>query len=130
MLCAKCHNENLADAGFCVECGAKLELVCPSCAVGNAPGSKFCRKCGARLIGDAAPARSADSTPLKKSVAITMSAETEAIPDGERKTVTALFADIKGSTELMADLDPEDARAIVDPALKLMIADDRRGPSL
>jgi class 3 adenylate cyclase len=35
--------------------------------------------------------------------------------------VTALFADIKGSTELMEDLDPEEARAIVDPALKLMI---------
>ena len=43
------------------------------------------------------------------------------IPEGERKTVTALFADIKGSTELMEDLDPEEARAIVDPALKLMI---------
>jgi class 3 adenylate cyclase len=35
--------------------------------------------------------------------------------------VTALFADIKGSTELMADLDPEEARAIVDPALRLVI---------
>ncbi len=43
------------------------------------------------------------------------------MPDGERKTVTALFADIKGSTELEQDLDPEEARAIVDPALKLMI---------
>ena len=41
--------------------------------------------------------------------------------DGERKTVTALFADIKGSMELMEDLDPEEARAMVDPALKLMI---------
>jgi len=41
--------------------------------------------------------------------------------EGERKTVTALFADIKSSTELMEDLDPEDARAIVDPALKVMI---------
>src|SRR5213079_2932076 len=41
--------------------------------------------------------------------------------DGERKTVTALFADIKGSTELMEELDPEEARAIIDPALKLMI---------
>jgi class 3 adenylate cyclase len=41
--------------------------------------------------------------------------------DGERKTVTALFADIKGSMELMEDLDPEEARAIVDPALKLMV---------
>jgi len=41
--------------------------------------------------------------------------------EGERKTVTALLADIKGSTELMEDLDPEEARAIIDPALKLMI---------
>jgi class 3 adenylate cyclase len=41
--------------------------------------------------------------------------------DGERKTVTALFADIKGSMDLMEDLDPEEARAIIDPALKLMM---------
>jgi class 3 adenylate cyclase len=48
--------------------------------------------------------------------------ETGAIPaNGERKTVTALFADIKGSTELMRDLDPEEARAIVDPVLQLMM---------
>ena len=41
--------------------------------------------------------------------------------DGERKTVTALFADIKGSTEPARDLDPEEARAIVDPVLRLMM---------
>src|SRR5207245_1814356 len=46
--------------------------------------------------------------------------------DGERKTVTALFADIKGSTELMAELDPEEARSLIDPALKLMIEAVRR----
>jgi class 3 adenylate cyclase len=46
--------------------------------------------------------------------------------DGERKTVTALFADIKGSTELQQDLDPEQARAIIDPALKIMIDAARR----
>src|SRR5207244_1787933 len=46
--------------------------------------------------------------------------------DGERKTVTALFADIKGSMELMEDLDPEEARAIIDPALKLMMEAVRR----
>jgi len=46
--------------------------------------------------------------------------------EGERKTVTALFADIKGSTELEQDLDPEEARAIVDPALKLMVDAVRR----
>ena len=41
--------------------------------------------------------------------------------EGERKTVTVLFADIKGSMDMIEDLDPEEARAIVDPALKLMI---------
>jgi class 3 adenylate cyclase len=46
--------------------------------------------------------------------------------DGERKNVTALFADIKGSMELMESLDPEEARAIVDPALNLMIDAVRR----
>jgi class 3 adenylate cyclase len=44
----------------------------------------------------------------------------EALED-ERKTVTALFGDIKGSTELMRDLDPEEARTIVDPVLHLMM---------
>ncbi|MBV8056481.1 MAG: hypothetical protein JO071_14700 [Deltaproteobacteria bacterium] len=44
------------------------------------------------------------------------------LSEGERKIVTALFADLKGSTELMEHLDPEEARAIVDPALKIMIA--------
>ena len=121
MVCAKCHTENLADAVFCAECGVSLDLVCPSCAVANAPGSKFCRKCGSRFVSDAVSARTADLTASNKSLAITLLAEPESIPQGERKTVTALFADIKGSTELMADLDPEEARAIIDPALKLMI---------
>jgi class 3 adenylate cyclase len=52
---------------------------------------------------------------------VSQAVSAEQIVDGERKTVTALFADIKGSMELMEDLDPEEARAIVDPALKLMI---------
>src|SRR5262249_976773 len=41
--------------------------------------------------------------------------------DGERKTITALFADLKGSTALIEGLDPEEARAIIDPALHLMM---------
>ena len=59
---------------------------------------------------------------------VRVAAETSAAEnlEGERKTVTALFADIKGSTELEQDLDPEEARAIVDPALKLMIDAVRR----
>ena len=47
--------------------------------------------------------------------------EARGAPDGERKTITALFADIKGSMDLLEDLDPEDARQLIDPALTLMM---------
>src|SRR5215813_11272034 len=47
--------------------------------------------------------------------------ETRGIADGERKTITALFADLKGSTALIEGLDPEEARAIIDPALQVMM---------
>ena len=43
------------------------------------------------------------------------------LSDGERKTITALFADLKGSTALIEGLDPEEARAIIDPALQIMM---------
>jgi class 3 adenylate cyclase len=47
--------------------------------------------------------------------------ESRGAANGERKTITALFADLKGSTALIEGLDPEDARAIIDPALQLMM---------
>ena len=47
--------------------------------------------------------------------------EARGVTDGERKTITALFADLKGSTALIEGLDPEEARAIIDPALQLMM---------
>src|ERR1043166_7108694 len=47
--------------------------------------------------------------------------EARSVADGERKTITALFADIKDSTALIEDLDPEDARRLIDPALALMM---------
>jgi class 3 adenylate cyclase len=120
MLCSKCNTENLPDAVFCNQCGARIEALCPSCGIGNPAGSKFCRRCGSELsIPDARP--KADS--LLSQVTATHVADSA---DGERKTVTALFADIKGSLELMEDLDPEEARAIIDPALKLMIEAVRR----
>src|SRR5216683_2329682 len=115
MLCSSCKTENAADAAFCEQCGAKLEWLCPACKTAVNPGARFCKKCGTAL-GEAAPARKSAAAPVV--VAETSAPETL---DGERKTVTALFADIKSSTELMEDLDPEEARAIIDPALKLMI---------
>ena len=81
------------------------------------PGARFCKKCGAAIgAGAAGLARKSNDALVR--VIDTPAAENI---EGERKTVTALFADIKGSTELMEDLDPEEARAIIDPALKLMI---------
>ena len=72
---------------------------------------------------DPAPADTSETS--KPSVRVSTVADGTQL-DGERKTVTALFADIKGSTELEQDLDPEEARAIIDPALKLMIDAVRR----
>jgi hypothetical protein len=47
--------------------------------------------------------------------------ESRGSADGERKTITALFADIQDSTALIEDLDPEVARRLIDPALQLMM---------
>ena len=124
MRCTKCGTESTTSKRFCAECGNALSSRCPKCAADNKPTSKFCEECGTALTGDAASA--AASTPEAASTApnIRVTPEQSDVSttiEGERKTVTALFADIKGSTELMEDLDPEEARAIIDPALKLMI---------
>jgi len=91
--------------------------LCQQCGASNEPGEDFCGECAAALGQPPSPPPKKSNEPLIR-VADTPAPENL---EGERKTVTALFADIKGSTELMADLDPEEARAIVDPALKLMI---------
>src|SRR6266849_2227387 len=122
MLCINCGGDNPADAAFCEQCGRRLEFLCPACKASVNPGARFCKKCGASLSAVQAPPELvvAKSTPAVDIPISAQSAITD-IVDGERKTVTALFADIKDSTEMMRDLDPEEARAIVDPALKLMV---------
>ena len=54
MQCPQCQTENLPDAVFCQECGAKLERVCPHCQTVSSLTSKFCRKCGTPLAGQSA----------------------------------------------------------------------------
>jgi class 3 adenylate cyclase len=117
--CSKCSAENAAGAKFCIECGESFKGRCPKCGLTNPANSKFCQECGTSFGSAAAPKKPvSDDTPGIRVIAGQPGGE---IPEGERKTVTALFADIKGSTELMEDLDPEEARTIIDPALKLMI---------
>jgi class 3 adenylate cyclase len=123
MLCAKCGAENPAGKRFCGDCGAPLANRCGQCGAENPPEKKFCGDCGG-LLGTAVAAAVAPSSPQRSAPNIRVTPEqpdASAVIEGERKTVTALFADIKGSTELMEDLDPKEARAIIDPALKLMI---------
>jgi predicted ATPase/class 3 adenylate cyclase len=124
MRCSKCGCDNREGRKFCADCGAPLAAKCARCGAPNEPGERFCGECGTALIGsktDGSPAsRRAEIATPKIDLTREQSDGSSTI-EGERKTVTALFADIKGSTELMRDLDPEEARAIVDPALKLMI---------
>jgi len=123
MKCESCQYDNEADALYCEACGVKLPLVCSECGTALNVAARFCRKCGTPTTAVSAPTESPQHDASSAVVETTESEESpsEPPPDGERKTVTVLFADIKGSMELIEDLDPEDARAVVDPALKLMM---------
>ena len=116
MQCFSRKTDNPADAAFCEQCGSKLELVCPACKAVVSPGARFYKKCGTAI---AASAQARLGNPQMGR----FESETTAPEnlDGERKTYSALFADIKGSMDLIEDLDPQQARAIVDATLKLMM---------
>jgi len=133
MLCISCGFENPAGAKFCEECGARLVHVCPACGHEVGASARFCSECGAPLSGPppstalgAALATGApiDYTPahLAERIRAAQAAmQARGATDGERKTITALFADMAGSTALIQDLDPEDARRLIDPVLALMM---------
>jgi class 3 adenylate cyclase len=101
-----------------------LALPCASCGFSNEPEEKFCGGCGTPLTAaprpPAPPARAPQSyTPgyLAEKILTAKSAL-----EGERKQVTVLFADLKGSMELLADRDPEEARQLLDPVLERLMA--------
>ncbi len=119
MRCSNCGAENPEGLKFCNECAAPFKRQCAKCGFENAATAKYCGECAAPLRATAS--KLDPSQAPAHAARITAEADSQTIIEGERKTVTALFADIKGSTELMRDLDPEEARAIIDPALKLMI---------
>src|SRR5712671_6303041 len=111
MRCTKCGTDNATDARFCNQCATPLNQACPKCAHLNAPEAKFCAQCAVALGGRAAIGSDAPDSPVSRGGVLIAPEQSDAsaTPDGERKMVTALFADIKGSTELMEDLDPEEA---------------------
>jgi Double zinc ribbon len=110
--CPSCGYENPQSTKFCGSCGAALKNQCVKCNSENPPEFKFCGECGASLTAPS-PRRerrrpTEQGTRAKRvSVAPPSTPVSANVAEGERKTVTALFADIKGSTELTRDLDPE-----------------------
>src|SRR5712692_2304363 len=147
MRCASCEFENPQGTQFCEECGSKLIRACPSCGREVRPTAKFCGGCGTPLTTRqkgrrgrgaegkrrkdrlASSVQRLESKPIsytprhlaERILAEQAAMEARGSTDGERKTITALFADIKDSTALIEDLDPEDARRLIDPALQLMM---------
>jgi class 3 adenylate cyclase len=122
MQCPRCQQENPAHAQFCLSCGARLALVCASCGTELPGGARFCLQCGhavAAGVAAASPSPAPEAyTPKHLAEKILTS---KAALEGEHKQVTVLFADLKGSMELLAERDPEEARKILDPVLELMM---------
>ncbi len=125
MQCVQCQHEAPPDAEFCPDCGAKIELICSYCGTGNAISHSFCKRCGRRLDAGKSTATKFSSpetyTPKYLAEKILKSLNSKEFLEAERKHVTVLFADIKGSLELLADRDPEDARKLLDAVLERMI---------
>ncbi|HSE85047.1 MAG TPA: adenylate/guanylate cyclase domain-containing protein [Candidatus Binatia bacterium] len=126
MLCPQCQCENLPDSIFCDQCGTRVETVCSHCGEPNRREARFCRICGQIINQTAtiAPARvpgvpSPDSY-VPRHLAEKILESRQSL-EGERKEVTVLFADIRGSTRLLEGLDPEDAQKLIDPVLRVMM---------
>ena len=122
MQCPQCQQENPPQAKFCLECGARLALMCVQCGTALPPGAKFCLECGqaVRAPADSQPGATAPAAYTPAHLAEKILYAKTALA-GERKQVTVLFADLKGSMELLADRDPEEARQILDPVLEYMM---------
>ena len=120
MKCPRCQAENEDRLKFCEDCGAPLARACLNCGAQARSGKKFCGECGASLYAAPAPRfRTPDQyTPKHLAERILLS---KSALEGERKQVTVLFADLKGSMELLADRDPEEARKLLDPVLERMM---------
>jgi len=115
MRCPGCQHENPAGSNFCLGCGARLALACAVCGADLPAGACYCNKCGAPVAaGSGGPPRFASPgayTPKHLAEKILTS---KAALEGERKQVTVLFADLKGSMELL-----DEARRLGDRAVEL-----------
>lgn len=126
MICGACQTENGPGRRFCAHCGSPLARPCESCGFENAPTDRFCGGCGKSLVQQQtlAPAKDKD-LPVDPLVMPTRLGErvraVKASLEGQIRQVTILFADLRGSTSMIAGLDPEAALARLDPLLQVMV---------
>jgi class 3 adenylate cyclase/tetratricopeptide (TPR) repeat protein len=129
--CENCGHENPSDARFCSQCGHSLAITCPVCGTVSDATARFCRNCGTALQEDIVPAgaeqRPSGDQDLSRYLppellAKMRSAQEGHAMQGERRTVTMLFADIQGSTSSAEGLDPEDWAEIMNGAFEHLIA--------
>ena len=132
MRCPECNTGNPEGAKFCLECSSRLALACPECATPLPPGARFCLQCGARLTTAEAPAP--EPTPAVAPATIPDRIR-RLMPQeyvdrllaaggqmaGERRLVTILFSDVKGSTAMAERLDPEEVMEIMDGGFDVLI---------
>jgi len=122
MQCPRCQHENRSGAKFCEECATPLARTCSNCGTPLSATAKFCPEC-AHPVAAITPAEARFASPQSytpKHLADRILTSKAAV-EGERKQVTVLFADLKGSMELLANRDPEEARELLDPILERMI---------
>jgi class 3 adenylate cyclase/tetratricopeptide (TPR) repeat protein len=120
MECPRCQYENPVGMRFCGQCAASLAFTCPSCGVVNPPENQFCGQC-ATLLGRPAQPRFPSPDSYTPSHLVWRIFVSKSAIEGERKQVTVLFADVKGSMELLANRDPDEARKMLDPVLERMM---------
>ncbi len=127
MRCPRCETENPEQARFCMNCAAALFLICRECGTELPPAAKFCFRCAAPVVPPApTDVRKPDSAAQRlqrlvpKEYAERLLA-TRGQVQAERRTVTILFSDVKGSTSMAERLDPEDWAEIMDGAFDVLI---------
>jgi ribosomal protein L40E len=92
MRCASCNTENPEDAKFCIQCASALKRLCKKCGSENPPAARFCAQCATALT-EGQPSRPA-ADPTSSAFSVIVDKPERHVIEGERKTVTALFADI------------------------------------
>ncbi len=120
MNCPSCGHENRESARFCEECANSLTRTCSNCGTGLRASAKFCDGCASPASSSAAddPGRDPRSyTPKHLADKILQS---KSALEGERKQVTVLFADVRGSVELSQAVDPEDWHRILDRFFQIL----------